>query len=93
MLVFLSHHTRLASRLTCLRVLQHRCYVQNPKVRRIKQEHPFDVAEEWKRKMENIPRLDDVPELRPVIIEDKILERNLEEYDELQKKGLVPSMY
>lgn len=62
-------------------------------MRRIKQEHPFDVVEQWRKKMENIPRLEDLPEMKEVWIENKILERNLEEYEEMQKQGLVPSMF
>jgi hypothetical protein len=50
---------------------------------------PADIFEEAKRRMENIPRLEDVDEGREVLTYSSIFEENYNEYLENKKKGVV----
>lgn len=73
-------------------VITNRTYVKTRKIN-LEWEDPDEVVAEFKKKMDNIPRLEDVDELTQVVAWSSIFEENYDQYMEDKKKGIVPSTH
>jgi large subunit ribosomal protein L3 len=69
------------------------CRNYAPKQRKIDLtlQNPFDMLEEYKKKMATIERLEeDTPYMKPIYTDDVILERNIAIYEKLKETGEIP---
>jgi hypothetical protein len=86
--------TRLLSKLTVrpafVNIPTTRTYVKQRKID-LEWKDPEDVFSEAKKKMDNVPRLDDVDIGRQVLAWSSIFDENYAEYMAIKKKGVIPS--
>jgi hypothetical protein len=67
-----------------------------PKQRRIDLtlQNPFDKLEEYKKRMNNIERIDEnTPYYKPIFTDDVLLQRNIEINEKLKESGKIPGRY
>ena len=56
-------------------------------------QNPFEMLEEYKKRMATIERLDDnTPPGKVIYTDDVLLQRNIEIYEKLKESGKIPGM-
>jgi large subunit ribosomal protein L3 len=92
----LHRSTRLFGKIACRpnfvlsSITSHRNYVKTRKIDLTMQD-PRDLIDEWKRRMENVPRLSEVDEGDQVVVWSRIFDEQIKLYEDDIKNGVIPA--